>query len=370
MDPIIAFMLAGGIYFGSEFARNLRKRLYYLNTNPVDVRKVLDETLRLEVVLEEVERLQLEWFRDERPAKLPPVISNAATTSRKFRDYDPFYQQFPMVIKFILFLDGQWRRIRNKNSIARLRTQLKSVRYEVYIYLSEIARPSIGHELKASQELYELFSSTLSVPDSSNDNSKLNFSFQGKERRRIQNGFSWNASNLGESNRQPKQDHQRRRRRIYTCGRIENNITSDAYQDGSEDLFDEVGGLRRNTSTLACESRHSSVPGVRFLILGILPCHILTFLDFLTIAGSLAPALWRSISRKDISGGFSIAQYMLAVGVFVVGGILVIHSKTCTCWLTSQQEGGNSSATDDRSLELGLVENPQIRASQAWELPA
>lgn len=61
-------------------------------------------------------------------------------------------------------------------------------------------------------------------------------------------------------------------------------------------------------------------------------CHILIFLGFLTILGSLIPALWRSVARNDIQGGFSLAQYILAVGVFVIGCILAIHSRTCTCW--------------------------------------
>jgi len=62
------------------------------------------------------------------------------------------------------------------------------------------------------------------------------------------------------------------------------------------------------------------------------PCYILIVSGILTIAGSLAPALWRSTNRSDVSGGFSLAQYMLGVGVFVIGSVTVIHSKTCTCW--------------------------------------
>ena len=61
-------------------------------------------------------------------------------------------------------------------------------------------------------------------------------------------------------------------------------------------------------------------------------CHILIFLGILAVLGSLVPALWRSIARDDISGGFSLAQYILGVGVFVIGCMVAIHSKTCTCW--------------------------------------
>ena len=61
-------------------------------------------------------------------------------------------------------------------------------------------------------------------------------------------------------------------------------------------------------------------------------CHIMIFLGFLTILGSLVPALWCSVARNDIQGGFSLAQYILGVGVFVIGFMLAIHSRTCTCW--------------------------------------
>lgn len=61
-------------------------------------------------------------------------------------------------------------------------------------------------------------------------------------------------------------------------------------------------------------------------------CHILILLDFLTIVGSLVPAVWRSIALNDVSGAFSLAQYILGIGVFVVVCIVTIHSRTCTCW--------------------------------------
>ena len=61
-------------------------------------------------------------------------------------------------------------------------------------------------------------------------------------------------------------------------------------------------------------------------------CHIFIFLGFLTIVGSLVPAIWRSVARDDISGGFSLAQYILGVGVFVIGCMVAVHSKSCTCW--------------------------------------
>ena len=64
------------------------------------------------------------------------------------------------------------------------------------------------------------------------------------------------------------------------------------------------------------------------------PCYLLIFLGLLTVVGSLLPGLWRASSRNDLSGGFSLAQYILGVGIFVVGSMVAIHSKSCECWKT------------------------------------
>ena len=64
------------------------------------------------------------------------------------------------------------------------------------------------------------------------------------------------------------------------------------------------------------------------------PCYLLIFLGLLTIIGSLLPGLWRASSRNDLSEGFTLAQYILGVGIFVVGSMVAIHSKTCECWKT------------------------------------
>ncbi len=69
------------------------------------------------------------------------------------------------------------------------------------------------------------------------------------------------------------------------------------------------------------------------------PCYLLIFLGLLTVIGSLIPGLWRANSRNDLSGGFSLAQYILGVGIFVVGSMVAIHSKTCECWKTHNRVG-------------------------------
>lgn len=69
------------------------------------------------------------------------------------------------------------------------------------------------------------------------------------------------------------------------------------------------------------------------------PCYLLIFLGFITVIGSLVPGLWRARSRNDLSGGFSLAQYILGVGIFIVGSMVAIHSKSCECWKTHSEVG-------------------------------
>lgn len=60
--------------------------------------------------------------------------------------------------------------------------------------------------------------------------------------------------------------------------------------------------------------------------------YLLILFGALTVAGSLAPAVWRCQADHDLSGGFALAQYILGVGVFVVGSVAAIHGRSCTCW--------------------------------------
>jgi len=67
-------------------------------------------------------------------------------------------------------------------------------------------------------------------------------------------------------------------------------------------------------------------------LLQIRTCHVLILLGAFTILASFCGALWRSVQRDDMSGGFTLASYILAVGVFIVLGMTGIHARTCVCW--------------------------------------
>ena len=60
-------------------------------------------------------------------------------------------------------------------------------------------------------------------------------------------------------------------------------------------------------------------------------CYTLRVSGLLTILGSLGPAVSRLVHSNDLSGGFTLAQYILSVGVFVIGCVVATHSEKCTC---------------------------------------
>jgi len=47
--------------------------------------------------------------------------------------------------------------------------------------------------------------------------------------------------------------------------------------------------------------------------------YLLILFGALTVAGSLAPAVWSCQADHNLSGGFALAQYIRGLGVFVVG---------------------------------------------------
>ena len=66
--------------------------------------------------------------------------------------------------------------------------------------------------------------------------------------------------------------------------------------------------------------------------LGVRPCYLLIMLGTLTLISSLVPALWQAEKHHDLAGGFTLAQYILGVGILIVGSVTAIHSRSCTCW--------------------------------------
>ena len=96
-------------------------------------------------------------------------------------------------------------------------------------------------------------------------------------------------------------------------------------------------------------------------------CYTLIFLGLLTIIGSLVPALWRSIYSNEVSGGFNLAQYTLGVGVFVIGCVVAIHSRNCTCWSSSQAHWKGGTPGGDNTTELHSIDSSETENTRSFE---
>ena len=97
-------------------------------------------------------------------------------------------------------------------------------------------------------------------------------------------------------------------------------------------------------------------------------CYTLIFFGLLTIIGSLVPAVWRSIYTNDPSGGFTLAQYILGIGVFVIGCVVAIHSRKCTCWSSSQAPLKGRALDDDNAAELHSMNSSETENAESLEL--
>lgn len=61
-------------------------------------------------------------------------------------------------------------------------------------------------------------------------------------------------------------------------------------------------------------------------------CHIMICMGLMTFLGSFSLALWWSFTRNDVSGGFTMAAYMVAVGGLPLASIQMRHNQKCRCW--------------------------------------
>ena len=100
----------------------------------------------------------------------------------------------------------------------------------------------------------------------------------------------------------------------------------------------------------------------------IATCYTLIALGLLTIIGSLVPAMWRSIHSNNVSGGFTLAQYILGVGVFVIGCVVAIHSRKCTCWYSSQAPGKGRALDSDNAAELHSINSSENENTASFAL--
>jgi hypothetical protein len=65
------------------------------------------------------------------------------------------------------------------------------------------------------------------------------------------------------------------------------------------------------------------------------PCYLIGAAVLVVFTLSLAVSLWWSISRQDVSGGFTMGAYMVAAASLPLGFVSYRHWETCHCALWS-----------------------------------
>ncbi|KAK9415354.1 hypothetical protein SUNI508_10544 [Seiridium unicorne] len=72
------------------------------------------------------------------------------------------------------------------------------------------------------------------------------------------------------------------------------------------------------------------------------PCHIFGMIAILGIVLSASVATWYSLTYSDVSGGFAIGSYIVAVMTMVITIPGYQHSRSCTCWVGGTGISGGS----------------------------
>jgi hypothetical protein len=75
-------------------------------------------------------------------------------------------------------------------------------------------------------------------------------------------------------------------------------------------------------------------------------CHVVICIGVLTFIGSLTLALWWSMAKNDVSGGFTMAAYVVAVGGLPLASIQIRHNQRCRCWKNRAEAGRSMLDTD------------------------
>jgi len=234
----------------------------------------------------------------------------------------------------------QWQSLRFRKDVARLSERLRAFK-DIALYTQARRDPLIDNVLASRQpRAYPITSTGFLSPTSLHPTlEELHFSSE-----------DWNAYAR----------HLIRLHQLVNAQLIQDFepylLTSDL---GLNRLLSESPWLQDAETPLRSQSKPSPKKrkyfGISDQMLGIRPCYILIFLGFLTIFGSLTPALLRSIDDGDVSGGFAVAQYSLGVGVFVIGCIVAIHSRTCTCWSSTNTGPWREGDTRRSSVELERI---------------
>lgn len=75
-------------------------------------------------------------------------------------------------------------------------------------------------------------------------------------------------------------------------------------------------------------------------------CHVIIAIGLLTLLVSLTIALWWSLTKNDVSGGFTMAAYIVAIVGLPLGSIQIRHNRRCKCWRNRRERRTSESDSD------------------------
>lgn len=348
MDPI---SFGASAVCGIAAACAIHQNLKCLSIIPGELRSLSNECSRLEKILRGIQMIEEEMQHQEFASgsrldrlEIVPILEGALVDAQtRLSDLQTFINYMSEKAQENSKGD-HWQWIRKKNNIDRLRAELRSIRYDLTVRCSNASPEYFTKELfmvhhtgkEAIQSTpqqgttFRHHCAKIDDPCASHEIwSQLYQEYQQAEwmsayceRSRVQ---AIEAPNYSESE-------------TYPIAQERSSLWA-----GLLDCLCMGGCLPSSLAIALLPERTCS---------SIRTCYILIALGILSIAGSLALALWRSINHSDIQGGFSLAQYILAVGALIIGCVLALHSRSCSCWSSSSSVGENGTPPEGSPIEL------------------
>ena len=348
MEP---FSLGASALCGIAVAYAIHQNLKCLRIIPEELRSLSSECSRLEEILRAIDMLKqglqhqgLASNINRGASAIVPILDGALVDAQtKLCNLQSFINY--MLEKAQENNKGDhWQWIRKKNNIDRLRAELRSVRYDLAVRCNTASPEYFNNELLMIQHIdKEAIQFTLQQAET--------FSLERvKTEARLPSHEIWTQLYQEYQQAEWMSAFQQRPRieAIQAPIRSESE-TCPIAQDPSSSW---TGLLHCSCIGRRLPSSFDITLWTRGICSSIRTCYTLVALGIFSIAGSLTLALWRTINDSDIQGGFTLAQYILAVGALIIGCVLVLHGRTCSCWSSSSITGGNGTLPEGRPVEL------------------
>ena len=339
-----------GVACGIATAYAIHQNLKCLSIIPGELRSLSDECSRLEETIGRIltieEELQdgLASRSGPQASDIVPLLEGALEdTQKRLSDLQGFINYVSEKAQENNRGD-HWQWIRKKNNVDRLRAELRSIRYDLTVRCSTASPEHFDEELFMVQHTGK--DAIQSTPPQ-----RETFSLhRAKTDDRLASHEIW--SQLYQEYQQAEWMSAYRQRPRVQATQALSLSESEPCPIARESSSFWPGFLHCSCIGRRLPSFLAITMWLRRTCTTIRTCYILVALGMFSIAGSLAVALWRSVNDNDIQGGFSVAQYILAVGALIIGCVLVLHSRTCSCWSSFSSTSGNGTPPEGRPIEL------------------